>query len=265
MPSAPLIHPKSLAAIMPQHSRTHTPPTPHLPTVRATDGDGHLCIERHRRMKKQQQAAPEYTTDADGQQLVHIALANSNQRATLYAEDYQRLMDAGFSPSWQYTRNKSGSAYVTVGACTHKGVDCLVPFSRLVAMAEAGQMVRYRDGNPLNMRAANLKLETGTARYSAADWYPCTTALRSAGVTPKPEAWREGSRRPRKPRKTCSAHVETTECAAEISVAPSNSWLIALAPPGTRVNDCAPRSVTRSNRSLHHPTHTHSQHHSERS
>jgi len=74
-------------------------------------------------MKKQQQAAPEYTTDADGQQLVHIALANSNQRATLYAEDYQRLMDAdsphlGSTPETRAVARMSRSAHAPTKALT---------------------------------------------------------------------------------------------------------------------------------------------------
>ena len=70
-------------------------------------------------MKKQnqkKQAAPEHTTDTDGQQLVHVALANSNLCATLYAEDYRRLKMAGFSQHWQYTGDGRGSAYVTLCA-----------------------------------------------------------------------------------------------------------------------------------------------------
>jgi len=148
-------------------------------------------------MKQRQQAAPEYTTDADGQRLVHVALANSQQRATLYAEDYHRLMDAGWSPYWQHTQDGHGNAYPTLGAYNPKGVDCLVSVARLIAHAKAGQRLSYADGNPLNLRAENLKLVKGSARYGAADWHPNATAMFGAGLTLKDSAWREGSRPPR--------------------------------------------------------------------
>ncbi|MET4567702.1 hypothetical protein [Rhodanobacter soli] len=176
-----------------------------------------------------QQTVTEHTTDADGQQLVHIALGDSGKRATLYAEDYQRLMDAGFSPCWQYTGDGRGYAYATLGAYNAKGVDCLVPVARLIAQAKAGQVVRYADGNPLNLRAENLKLMAGTARYGAADWYPNAAALLDAGIAPKASDWREGSRPPRKPQKLRRAPVRTaevplkpeaTQCDPETATAP---------------------------------------------
>lgn len=152
-------------------------------------------------MKKQshkKQAAPEFTTDADGQQLVHVALANSNLRATLHAEDYRRLTDVGFTRHWQHAKDGRGNAYATLGAYNPKGVDCLVSVARLITQAKAGQSVRYADGNPLNLRTENLKLMKGTARYCAADWHPNATTLLDAGGTLKASAWREGSRPPRK-------------------------------------------------------------------
>lgn len=165
-------------------------------------------------MKKQQQAAPEYTTDADGQQLVHIALANTDQRATLYVEDYQRLMDAGFSPNWQHAADGQGNAYATLSAYNPQGVDCLVPVARLIAGAEAGQTVRYADRNPLNLRIENLKLMRGTARYGATAWLPHTTAVCDAGLVLKNSDWREGSRPPRKARNAPTRPTETPQTPA---------------------------------------------------
>lgn len=135
-------------------------------------------------MKKQQQAAPEYTTDADGQHLVHVALANSNQRATLYAEDYQRLMAAGFSRHWQYTEDGRGGAYVTLNAYTREGRSRMIPVARLLTDAGHGERVRCSDGNTLNLRNENLSIYLGRAWFPASDWFPSTEALRKAGVTP---------------------------------------------------------------------------------
>jgi len=160
-------------------------------------------------MKMKQQVAPECTTNADGQQLVHVTLANSGQQATLYAEDYQRLMAAGFSPCWGSTADGQTHTYPTLWAYTDKGASRKVPVARLIVLAEAGQIMRYADGNPLNLRSENLKLERGTARFNAADWYPSAAALHAAKITPKPKDWREGSRPPRKAKRGQTPHAHT--------------------------------------------------------
>jgi hypothetical protein len=133
-------------------------------------------------MKQRQRAAPEYTTDADGQRLVHVALANSQQRATLYAEDYQRLMAAGFSTHWQYTEDGRGGAYVTLSAYTSTGHNRLIPVARLITNAGHGERVRASDGNTLNLRSDNLAFYAGRAWFNASDWYPTADSARAAGV-----------------------------------------------------------------------------------
>lgn len=149
--------------------------------------------------QKKQQAAPEYTTDADGQQLVHVALANSNLRATLYAEDYQRLMDAGFSRHWQYTEDGRGGAYVTLNAYTRNGHSRMIPVARLLAGAGHGERVRCSDGNTLNLRSENLSIYLGRAWFPASDWFPTTEALRKAGIAPTKTTPRRVQRGPVRP------------------------------------------------------------------
>lgn len=136
-------------------------------------------------MKKiKQQIAPEFTIDADGQELVHVALANSQQRATLYAEDYRRLISAGFSAFWQYTEDGRGGAYPTLYAYTPAGKSYIVPVARLVANAGHGERIRYNEGNALNLRMENLSFTPGYAWHAASDWFPNTAALREAGIEP---------------------------------------------------------------------------------
>lgn len=132
------------------------------------------------KQQQKQQALPEFTVDAEGHGLAHVALANSSQRATLYAEDYRRLMDAGFSRHWQYTEDGRGGAYVTLSAFTAAGKDRLVPVARLLVGAGHGQRVRASDGNTRNLRTENLSLYQGAAWYDAADWYPTADAARAA-------------------------------------------------------------------------------------
>lgn len=128
-------------------------------------------------MKKQQQAAPEYTTDADGQQLVHVALANSNQRATLYAEDYQRLMDTGYSRHWSLNDNGHGSAYVKADGRRADGKQVKLRIARLIAEASHGEHVRFADGNTLNLRRDNLRIQEGRARYDSGELLPNAAAV----------------------------------------------------------------------------------------
>lgn len=136
-------------------------------------------------MKKQkQQPKPEFTTDADGQHIAHVQLANTSQRATLYAEDYQRLISAGFSRFWQYTEDGRGGAYVTLSAYTRDGHSRVVPVGRLLINAGHGERVRCNDGNTLNLRIENLSTYLGRAWFPAADWFPTTEALRKAGIAP---------------------------------------------------------------------------------
>ncbi|MHB1058063.1 MAG: hypothetical protein ACYC0F_09300 [Rhodanobacter sp.] len=112
-------------------------------------------------MKYRQQAAPEYTTDADGQQLVHIALANTDQRATLYAEDFQRLMDAGWPPYWSLTNTGGRFDYVLAYARSPMNRPRSITLARLIAQAAKGQRITYADGDRTNLRRDNLLIVKG--------------------------------------------------------------------------------------------------------
>lgn len=124
-------------------------------------------------MKYRQQAAPEFTTDADGQQLVHVALANTDQRATLYAEDYQRWLAAGFSPYWSLCDVGYGIQYVLASARTAGNKHRSLTVARWIADAGKGQRVRYADGDRLNLRRENLVFEQGPAGSAVAWLRPC--------------------------------------------------------------------------------------------
>jgi hypothetical protein len=100
-------------------------------------------------MKKMQQAQPQFTTDAEGQELVHVALANSQLRATLYAEDYQRLMDEGFSPYWSLSNTGGRFEYVLANARSPMGTPRTITLARLIAQAAKGRRVTYADGDNL--------------------------------------------------------------------------------------------------------------------
>jgi hypothetical protein len=175
-------------------------------------------------MKKQnqkKQAAPEFSTDADGQQLVHVALANTDQRATLYAEDYQRLMAAGFSPYWNHTTDGAGNHYPVLSAYTAQGQNRTVTIARLISCAGAGKRVRCADGNTLNLCAENLKLEDAPVWRSAADWFPNVAALRAAGIAPVVRDKAEEKRGPRKLRSNGRARLAVIRHTPAVPTAPA--------------------------------------------
>jgi hypothetical protein len=112
-------------------------------------------------MKKMQQAQPEFTTDDNGQQLAHVALANTNQRATLYAEDYAWLMSEGWSPFWSLTNTGGRYDYVLANARGPRDNPRTVTLARLIAQAAKGQRVTYADGDRTNLRRDNLVIVKG--------------------------------------------------------------------------------------------------------
>lgn len=112
-------------------------------------------------MKKMQQAQPEFTTDADGQQLAHVALANTNKRATLYAEDHAWLMAKGWSPYWSLTNTGGRHDYVLANARGPRDTPRTITIARLIAQAAKGQRVTYADGDRTNLRRDNLVVVKG--------------------------------------------------------------------------------------------------------
>ena len=149
-------------------------------------------------MKKQQQVTPEFITDTNGQLVALVPLTNSQRRATLYAEDYQWLIDAGFSRLWKCTEDGRGSAYVTVNAYTRDGYSRVIPVARLIVNAGHGQRVRHNDGNTLNLRTENLSIFLGRSWFDASNWFPTAEALRAAGIDPAHKT-KHSSRCQRKP------------------------------------------------------------------
>lgn len=115
-------------------------------------------------MKNRMYAEPEFTTDNAGRELAHVPLANREERATLYAEDYRRLMAGEWSPCWQLTNVGWKFPYVLVRALNPKGKHRTLTVARLVAQVGKGQRVSYADGNRLNLRRDNLLIHEGHAR-----------------------------------------------------------------------------------------------------
>lgn len=112
--------------------------------------------------------------DADGKKIVYIPLASTTERVRMQQFDFERLMQLGFSRFWFLSSNGRGPAYVRCKGKTDGGQFSL---ARLLMRPRSNQVVRYRDGNPLNLRRDNLYLDEGWSKareavalaYAAAD------------------------------------------------------------------------------------------------
>lgn len=113
---------------------------------------------------KNQQRTPRHTTDPNGMAIVKVPLYGLSLPVTLYADDFQRILQAEYSHCWhiKYTGPHRGYAYVWSGEPGY-----FVPVARLVVEAGPRQIVSYRDGDRLNLRRDNLRLERGYARIEA--------------------------------------------------------------------------------------------------
>lgn len=100
-------------------------------------------------------------TDRDGQLCVRVPLAHTDRSATLYVEDFFRLLSAGVSANWAVNYSSpTGRGYVKVSV---PGQDRRL-VARLLTGAGPRQQVRYRNGNPLDLRTPNLTVQEGAGR-----------------------------------------------------------------------------------------------------
>lgn len=100
---------------------------------------------------------PFLAVDPDGLVIVHVPLA-SGQVATAEARDFKELMLSGLSDQWQMNRDGKRGAngeyhwYVRAAG----GGTKMVMVARRILGDRGRTRVRYRDGNPLNLRRSNL-------------------------------------------------------------------------------------------------------------
>jgi hypothetical protein len=189
-------------------------------------------------MKKMQQAAPEFTTDADGLELAHVALANTEQRATLHADDFRQLMAAGWSKHWALTNTGGRFEYVLAYARGPLNNPRTVPVARLIAQAPKGRRVTYIDGDRTNLRRDNLRIVKGGGLTKAH-----ASTLRPSKDAPPQRSPAVTSETLQTPRTTPENRHHPLKYLAKISAGVS-IHRAARASPRARVNDRAPCGVT---------------------
>jgi len=106
---------------------------------------------------------PIRTVDTDGAPIVLVPLANHDRPAKLLAEDFDRLVAQGLPLAWTLNQATGGNAYVR--CATSAVVGRLVTVARLILRVGRGRVVKYRDGDRLNLRRDNLWATNGPAKH----------------------------------------------------------------------------------------------------
>lgn len=119
--------------------------------------------------------------EATGREVVHVHLIGGHI-ATLDRTDFDQLMRVGVSPNWFLNEAKGGFLYVRAGVSALLGWGNNVTVARVITMPSAGEVVHYRDGNPLNLRGANLLKERTTTQASG---WESSLPARSASLRAK--------------------------------------------------------------------------------
>lgn len=106
-------------------------------------------------------ARPIELVDVGGRLLARVPLGRHNKFSPpryveIWKDDYDFLVKLGLSPNWSSYRVGGNGYYVTASASDTPSHRVLV--ARVLMDANAGEIVRYVDGNPLNLRRENLRL-----------------------------------------------------------------------------------------------------------
>lgn len=101
------------------------------------------------------------TTDAAGNPLIHMPLSGGAV-CVLDAPDFDRLAALGVTDRWHFNDDGKGNAYVRV--MLRRPAGNLVMVARLILEAPKGQVIRYANKNPLDLRRVNLTLDNGFSK-----------------------------------------------------------------------------------------------------
>lgn len=108
---------------------------------------------------------PRRVVDANGEPTVQVTL-KGGIIATLDGPDFDRMMGLGISHQWCRLGDGKGHSYAGVSGNGYPGN--LLMVARLILDAPRGQVIRYADHNPMNLRRSNLVLATGFSKQREA-------------------------------------------------------------------------------------------------
>lgn len=109
--------------------------------------------------------APLRFTDERGRECLKVPLDRYGRKyATATVQGYRAVQDAGATGAWCLNDNGSGNSYVR---CNAAGT-LLMP-ARIIAGAKARSVIRYVNGDPLDLRPENIVLRKGASKRADAD------------------------------------------------------------------------------------------------
>jgi hypothetical protein len=94
-----------------------------------------------------------HSMDNNNEPIVSVPMTNVDKSALLRQDDFNRLYEAGLDPRWRFGQ---GQVY-------ERGKS-KVSISRLIADANPGDKVQYRDNDGLNLKRDNLVIANGSSK-----------------------------------------------------------------------------------------------------
>jgi hypothetical protein len=107
-----------------------------------------------------------HRTLPDGSRIAEVPLTGG-KFVTVDQADLDRLNALGMSPAWSLNSNGRGHHYVRAHAPSAFGVPSLVQVARVIMEPPPGHVIKYLDGDRLNLRRINLAAVRRTSRAKA--------------------------------------------------------------------------------------------------
>lgn len=103
--------------------------------------------------------------DEHGRNCLRVPLdKHGRNHALVAAADYERVQRSGARGSWLLNECGGGRSYVRVSAPRRRGGLSLLMPARIIVGAGPKTVVRYVNGNPLDLRPENLSWHRGWAK-----------------------------------------------------------------------------------------------------
>lgn len=118
------------------------------------------------RSRLAQERRPIPFIDEFGQRCLRVPLDNRGRHYAIIDETSYRRATAGRATgAWLLNSNGNGNSYVRCWSlASGSGKPTLVQVARLITGAGGGKIVRYENGNRLDLRATNLRSRRGPAK-----------------------------------------------------------------------------------------------------
>lgn len=95
-----------------------------------------------------------YTQDEKQRPIVLVKLADGIRVAKLFKDDYERLKSKGLHRPWLWNETGQGTGYVRLAAYRFPGR--LETVARLIMRRWMGSVIKYKNGDHLDLRRTNL-------------------------------------------------------------------------------------------------------------